>query len=133
MPDNVQNLTAGQQRFLVWLALPKSQRHPHSQELFASDLGVNEKTLRRWRRDLDLDRRAAELAKEQLKVHLPEIYGALVREAKSGNFQHIKLALEVAQHHTDEVNVNVADERKAVREELDELAARRASQLARSG
>jgi hypothetical protein len=129
MSDNVQNLTTGQQRFVEWLALPKSERHPHTQELFAKELGVNEKTLRRWKKELHLDRVAAEVAREQIATHLPDIYGALVREAKRGNFQHIKLALEVAEHFTEEVNVNVNHQRDEAIRELSEFEQRRRAQL----
>lgn len=124
-----ENLTPKQQALLEWLALPKSERHPHTQELFAESLGIAEKTLRRWKKELHLDTLAAERAKEQIKSHLPDIYGALVREAKRGNYQHIKLALEVAEHHRDEVNVNVSDRRERLVRELSEFEQRRAAQM----
>jgi hypothetical protein len=119
MSETSKNLTHKQRALVEWLALPKNQRHPHTQELFAEELNISEKTLRRWKKELGLDREAAELAREQVKDHLPDIYGALVREAKRGSY-----------HHTEEVNVNVSDKRERVRRELSEFERRRRAQVA---
>ncbi len=129
MPDNVQKLTVGQQRFVEWLALPKVERHPHTQELFAKELGVNEKTLRRWKKDLGLDTLAADLARENLITHAADFYGALARQAKLGSLGHLKMAFELLEHYTEEVNVNVSHEREQVIRELSEFEQRRRAQL----
>ena len=128
-----ENLTPKQQQLLEWLALPKDERHPHTQELFARSLGISEKTLRRWKKDLGLDTLAAELAAANLIKHVPDVLGALAREARKGNIQHIKTILEMVELYTEEVNVNVNDARKQATQELDELAAKRASRMAGTG
>lgn len=45
-------------------------------------------------------------ARELLHTDLPDIYGALRREAIKGSFQHIKLALEMTGQHTDKLQID---------------------------
>lgn len=129
MPKNAENLTANQLKFLGWLALPKAERQPRTQGLFADEIGVNETTLGRWKRDYGLDRRAADLAKEQLINHVPDFYEALRKKAKKGSLGHLKMAFEMVEHYTEEVNVNVNHQRQEVIRELSEFEERRRAQL----
>jgi transposase-like protein len=103
--ESARNLTANQEKFLAWLALPAAQRNPKTETEFAAELGVNPSTLWRWKKDHNLAARAAELARDMLKDDLPEIYAALKREAKGGTYQHIKLALEVSEHYVEKKQV----------------------------
>lgn len=88
--------TANQIRFQEWLSLPKYERIPPNQELLAPILGVREETLSRWKQKPGWNEAVNALARERLGQHLPEIYGALVREAEKGSIQHIRTALELA-------------------------------------
>lgn len=133
MPKEVKEWTPNQERFIDWLALPEELREPRFHRGFAEQIGVREETLSRWKRLPGLTAEASRRARDLLKSDLPEIYGALVREAKAGSFQHIKLALEVAGEHTDSVDVNVTDAREKLRAKLgppDQLAARRRERAA---
>lgn len=133
MSKAVKNWTPNQERFIDWLALPEDMRNPQFQSDIASELGVRQETLSRWKRDKGLTAEASKRARDLLKGDLPEIYGALKREAKAGSFQHIKLALEVAGEHTDTVDVNVSDARERLKSKLgsqDELASRRGARAA---
>lgn len=85
-----------QRRFQEWLASPKYDRIPPTQELLAPELGVHPITLTRWKALPGWNEAVNALARERLGYHLPEIYGALVREAEKGSIQHIRTALELA-------------------------------------
>lgn len=122
MSHEVTQWTPNQLRFIEWLAVPSEMREPRFQCDLAKEIGVKRETLSRWKRLPGLTEEASRLARALLKDDLPEIFGALRREARAGSFQHIKLALEVAGEHTDEVNVNVADRRAAIASRLAAIA-----------
>ena len=128
MSENVSEWTPNQQRFIQWLATPSELRERKTHAEIAEQIGVTERTLYRWKDLPGLTRAASRLSREMLSDELPEIFGALLKRAKAGSFPHIKLALEVAGEHTDEVNVNVGDYKHRLAERLgvaDEVAARR--------
>lgn len=84
-----------QRRFQEWLALPKYDRFPPNQELLAPEIGVHESTLSKWKQQEGWNEAVNALARARLGQHIPEIYGALVREAEKGSIQHIRTALEL--------------------------------------
>jgi len=90
------NWTATQWKYIVWLATPRFERTPPHQEMLAKDLGVNPATLWRWRKLPGFQEAVNAYAREMIVNKLPEVYGALLREAEKGSYQHIKLALELA-------------------------------------
>ncbi len=122
MPNDAKNWSANQRKFMVWLAVPSKMREPATQGEFAKVIGVVDSTLSRWKRETGFGADVGRLSRELLKDDLPDIFGALKREAKAGSFQHIKLALEVAGEHTDEVNLNVSDRRIAIASRLAAIA-----------
>lgn len=103
--SEIVHFSANQIAFIEWLAQTKYDRKPATQKLLADDLGINEKTLSRWKKLPEIRQAAIERAREFLGDDLPEIYGALRREAISGSFQHIKLSLELTGEYTDKVKV----------------------------
>jgi hypothetical protein len=105
MSENVSEWTPNQQRFIRWLATPSAMRERHTHAEIAEEIGVTERTLYRWKDLPGLTREVSRLSREMLSDELPEIYGALVRSAKSGSFQHIKLALEVSGEHVDKQEI----------------------------
>ncbi len=94
MSQNVP-FSARQLKFIEWLATTKYDRHPPTQELLAEELGLNRRTLYRWKKDKNLREAVIQRARELLGDDLPEIYGALRREAAKGSYQHIRLAFEM--------------------------------------
>lgn len=94
MSENVR-FSARQLKFIEWLATTKYSRKPPNQTLLAQELGINPRTLTRWKDIPELQEAVLARARELLGDRLPEIYGALGREAEQGSFQHIKLALEM--------------------------------------
>jgi hypothetical protein len=110
MSENVrfEQLNPNQLTYLEWLATSKFERKPATEALLAKELGLNDRTLRRWKqlpgfRDLITWR-----AREILKDNLSEIYGALSREAIKGSYQHIKLALEATGEYTENIRLTGA-------------------------
>lgn len=122
MSSDVKNWSANQRKFQMWLAIPTAMRDPHTQGELARSMGITDATLSRWKHWPGFAEEVAKLSRQFLKDDLPDIFGALIREAKNGSYQHIKLALEVAGEHTDEVNVNVADRRAAIAKRLAAIA-----------
>ena len=105
MSDNVNNWTTNQKRFQEWLATPKSIRTPPTQDMLAQDMGLNAATLSRWRKLDGFQDAVTALARKFLSDDLPDIYGALRREAIKGSFNHIKLSLELSGEHMERIDV----------------------------
>lgn len=112
MSSGVKEWSPNQLRFIEWLATPSALRDPQFQRDLAYELGVKEETLSRWKRLDGLTAAASSLSHKMLGDDLPDIFGALRREAMSGSYQHIKLVLEVTGYIGGEnsagVNVNVS-------------------------
>jgi len=111
MSKNV-NFSANQLKFIEWLARTKYDRTPPTQALFAEELRVRPETLSRWRRIPELGEAVTERARDLLGDDLPEIYGALRREAIQGSFQHIKLSLELTGEYVERrqnINIDVTE------------------------
>ncbi len=89
------SFSTNQLKFIEWLAIPREERSPPTQDLLASKMSINRRTLYRWRQEEDLQKAVLQRARDFLSDDLPNIYGALRREAKKGSYQHIKLALEM--------------------------------------
>lgn len=79
-----------------WLATSRYDRHPPTQALLATELGICAKTVERWKKEPEIQEAITARARELLGDNLSEIYAALIREAITGSFQHIKLAFEMA-------------------------------------
>lgn len=74
-------------------------------------MGVTDRTLRNWKKKLPgFQEAVAQRARELLSNDLPEIYGALRREAAKGSFQHIRLAFEMAGEYTPTERQEVSGE-----------------------
>lgn len=91
--------------YLDWLAISKYERKPATEQLLAKEIGVTDRTLRRWKNLPGFREAITQRAREFLNENLPEIYGALQREAIKGNFQHIRLALELTGEYAEKQRV----------------------------
>lgn len=87
--------TKKQRRLQEWVATPRYARFPPTQELLADELGVHCKTLSKWKRKPGWQEAVNGIAREGLYESLPEVYGALVREAVKGSIHHIRTVLEL--------------------------------------
>lgn len=122
-----ENWTVNQLKFIEWLALPKQDRKPETVELLAEQLGINAVTLYRWKKQDGFQDAVNTLARTTVGARLPEVYGALLREAEKGSFQHIKLTLELSGDYVERSETKItgileitADERAVATKELDE-------------
>jgi hypothetical protein len=95
------NWSTNQRRYQEWLALPKYDRFPPTQDLLAREMGVNPATLTRWKKEDGFQAAVNEIAQQHLGAAVPEVMGALRREAEKGSFQHIKLFLEILGLHVE--------------------------------
>lgn len=93
--SEIVHFSARQLKFIDWLAETKFDRVPSTQALLAANLGINPRTLTRWKQIPELMEAVEDRTREKLREDFPEILGALRREAIKGNFQHIKMALEM--------------------------------------
>lgn len=98
-----------QLQFIDWLANTKYDRKPPTQELLAKQMGVTSRTLRRWKGKPEVQQAVRERTRELLGDDLPEIYGALRREAAKGSFQHIKLAMEMLGEYVERKEITGKD------------------------
>jgi hypothetical protein len=87
--------TANQLKAQEWLAMPRYERIPPTQELFADSIGINSCTITRWKKLDGFTDAVNALARTSVGESLPQVYGALVREAEKGSIQHIRTVLEL--------------------------------------
>lgn len=94
MGTNV-DFSSRRRRFIEWKSTPTKRRVPATQRKLAKELGVNVNTLTRWSKIPEVRKAIRDRARELIGDSLVEIFAVLTREAISGSFQHIKLALEL--------------------------------------
>lgn len=80
--------------------MPRYERIPPTEEMFAATISVTDRTLRNWKQIDGFQEEVNRMARAALKSKLPEIYGALIRRAEMGDFQHIQLLLEMVGEYT---------------------------------
>ena len=91
--------------FAEWLAVPKNMREPKTQKELASVLDVEPETMSRWKNDQGFQDLVFEKARGRLEAELPDFMQVIVDKAKAGNFQFVKLALELTNKHSDKITV----------------------------
>lgn len=60
----------------------------------ATTVGITQKTLRLWRKQPEFSELVLEKSRALIKENLPDIYSVLIKEAKKGSHQHLRLILE---------------------------------------
>jgi hypothetical protein len=100
MPKQPNTWHADQFKFIEWLALPKTERQPKTQKLFAREIGVDEGTLSDWKRLPGFMDDVTARARKQMQDAMSDVYGALVKAASKGDVQAIKLFFEMAGEYT---------------------------------
>ena len=103
--DNSRNWSSTQLKYMAWLALPKADRKPKNDTDIAKEIGVDVRTLRRWKHLPDFWENVRNEGRANLRVSIGRIYDALIKEAEEGSYQHIKLCLEMLGEHTDKINI----------------------------
>jgi len=89
-------LDVRQEQFLNWLMTPAGHRTPTSQDKLALELGVDETTLRRWKKKpafkLEWERRVNEL--QQSPERTQKLLDSLYERAMNGDNNSAKLYLQ---------------------------------------
>jgi len=102
--------TEAQRKFIEWLACPRFERIPPTILMLSQELGFDESTLHRWKKLDGFQEEVNQLARKSVGLSLPTVYGALIRRAEAGEYQHIQLLLELAGEYTrTQRNVNQSD------------------------
>ena len=107
MTNDITPWTAAQIAFQQWLATPRPEREPATREALAEELGIHVSTLWRWAQQPGFLEEVNELARSMLKSSLPEIYGALIAQAKAGSYQHIELVMKMTCEYNPKATLNV--------------------------
>ena len=118
MTKREKKLNKEQMRLVEWLATPKDSRTPTTLGELTKEIGVSPGTISRWRRNLNVDEQAAEIARQGLFDHLPEIYERLAKEAKGGSSQHIRLFLEVTNSHSQKIDITMEDRTPEINQKI---------------
>jgi hypothetical protein len=92
--------TADQRKYMEWLATPRMIRTPPTVEMIAEEIGVDRVNLWRWTKLPGWDEEVKILIRASLGKKLPDLYGALIREAEQGSFPHLRMALEMVGEYT---------------------------------
>lgn len=102
--------TVDQVRYIEWVATPRFTRTPPTVEMLAAEMGVDRVTLWRWSKEDGFQDEVNKLARAGLAKALPTMYGALIREAEAGSYQHLQLAFEMVGEYTKtQKNLNQSD------------------------
>jgi hypothetical protein len=94
--DKVRKWSRRQWHAIRWFASDKYVRTPETETALALDIGINPRTLYRWKQKPEFWEEVKELSREQFKQDLSQYYSALSREAIKGSYQHLQLAMTMA-------------------------------------
>jgi len=74
----------------------------------AVELGINQSTLWRWRRNEDFQKAVTELAYSYLKDELPKLFKSLASKAIDGNVKAMELMLKYAGNYVEKIETRVS-------------------------
>jgi len=129
--------TTEQIEVIEWLATPKRNRKPKTQQALARKLGVSRETLSRWKRLPGFGDAVYSEARRCLDGRLPAILDRLGDRAEEGDLAAIRLTLEVTGRYVETRALDVrgtvamyqAEEFAAAAAFLDEWERKRADGL----
>jgi|SRR5690606_37843983 len=97
--------TAKQLKAIELLARPDNEL---SLQQIADQLGINQSTLWRWRRNEDFQKAVTELAYSCLKDELPNLFKSLASKAIGGNVKAMELMLKYAGNYVEKIETKVS-------------------------
>jgi hypothetical protein len=95
------DFTPRQYKFINWLALPRELKEPKTQTEYADMIGVNKVTLSKWKQKEGFKEAVRERALTWTDDALPDVLGALIKEAVGGSAPHIKMYLDMQGIHAE--------------------------------
>lgn len=102
---SAKRFTGKQLRAIEMLARPDNEL---TLQEIADQLGINQSTLWRWRRNEDFQKAVTELAYSCLKDELPNLFKALADKAISGNVKAMELMLKYAGNYVEKIETRVS-------------------------
>lgn len=96
MPNDSEKWNETQIRYIAWLALPKAQRLPKTQEKLAVDFGVHRDTLTDWKQLPGFMDAVNSLARDLVKHDVAEVLGVVRARAKKGELPFVNMMLAMA-------------------------------------
>lgn len=97
--------TAKQLKAIEMLARPDNEL---TLQEMAVELGINQSTLWRWRRNEDFQKAVTELAYSCLKDELPRLFKSLADKAIGGNVKAMELMLKYAGDYVEKIETKVS-------------------------
>jgi len=102
---SAKRFTAKQLKAIELLARPDNEL---SLQQIADQLGINQSTLWRWRRNEDFQKAVTELAYSCLKDELPNLFKSLASKAIGGNVKAMELMLKYAGNYVEKIETRVS-------------------------
>lgn len=97
--------TAKQLKAIEMLARPDNEL---TLQEMAVELGINQSTLWRWRRNEDFQKAVTDLAYSCLKDELPRLFKSLADKAIGGNVKAMELMLKYAGNYVEKIETRVS-------------------------
>ncbi len=82
------------QKFIEWIALPRTLRKPKTQKDFAMSIGVNQDTLSDWKKLPNFWKEVNLYHRLYFRSHTADVLNGLLQMAKTGRAAEVKLFLE---------------------------------------
>lgn len=103
MPEQTEanQWTANQHKFMLWLALPELERTPFRQDHLATEMGVHETTLCKWKKLPGFMAEVHKIIRASLSDNAHEVMSSFKKQAAKGSFPHQKTYLEMMGWHTE--------------------------------
>lgn len=102
---SAKRFTGKQLKAIEMLARPDNEL---TLQEIADQLGINQSTLWRWRRNEDFQKAVTELAYSCLKDELPNLFKSLAGKAISGNVKAMELMLKYAGNYVEKIETRVS-------------------------
>lgn len=91
---NTDKWTPDQLQVQRWLAMPTKMRQPKTQKALATQIGISEEVITRWKKLPGWSDAVSEIVRIWLFDDLPDVLKKLVVEAKKGSVRHQRLFLD---------------------------------------